>query len=70
MESSMSLMIMGVFELLMYVVVPFMGRKLKGNLICANIVSAMALALLFVIWPSVNTSYATILSFSAGWLQK
>ena len=70
MESSMSLVMMGVFELLIYVVVPFMGRKLKGNLVYVNIVSSMAWALLFVIWPSVNPSYATILSFSAGWLEK
>lgn len=68
MESSTPLMMLGLFELLMYIVVPFMGRKLKGNLIYVNIVSSTAWAMMFFIWPSTNATYAIILSFSAGWL--
>ena len=65
MESSLSVTLLSFFETLGYVVLALIGNKFKGKLVYMNILSCLGFAVVLLIWPSVNPSYAVIMVFSS-----
>ena len=66
MESTLPLLSYSLSQIFAFVIFSFIGPYMKGRLIYANIASCLILALLFVIWAFVDTSFAVIMVFSAG----
>lgn len=65
-ESSIAVAILGLAEILTYVIVAPLSNKFKDKLLYLNVLSSFTLAVLMFIWPLANPTYGVIMIFSTG----
>ncbi|XP_064626333.1 monocarboxylate transporter 5-like [Lineus longissimus] len=60
-DGSWALTLLSLFECISYIGASLLGDRLKGKLIYANVIASCSLAVICLIWPSVDVNYALIL---------